>query len=117
MQQTVATENRIDTETFVEWAEEQTEKSTSMTSRVIVSNDEMTRFRLREGNSIEDIVLIKGKNTDTIRFEKDGQTRQFHAHRRNITFHDKTLIVRTKDGQEICRAGTGTKNKLGPFPL
>jgi hypothetical protein len=116
-QTTTPNEYRIDTGEFVEWCEIQAEKSRSTTSRVIVNNDEQVKFRLREADDIEDIILIKGKNVDTIRFEKNCESRQFHAHRRDFTFHDKTLIVRQPDGTEICRAGTGTRNKKGAFPL
>lgn len=108
---------KIDTETFVAWCKEQSEKSRSMTSRIIVNNDEMVKFRLREGDSIEDITLLKGENVDTLRFENEDEGTQFHLHKRDVTFHDKTLIVRHKSGQEMARAGTGTKNKKGPFPV
>lgn len=110
---------RVDTETFVNWCEEQAEKSRSLTSRIIVNDEEMVKFRLREGEVQDDIVLIKGDGADTLRFVRNGNVRQFHAHRRGFTFHDKTLIVRDGDvdGPEICRAGTGTRNQRGPFPV
>ena len=111
------TDRHMDKEQFVEWCKNQIPQSRSSTSRIIVNNDEMVRFRLREEGTPEDIVLIRSRNVDTIRFEKGDEVRGFHSHRREFTFHDKTMIVRTKDGQEICRAGTGTRNKKGPFPL
>ena len=115
--QTQTQTRRVDTDKFVDWCRAQIENSRSITSRIIANNDERVKYRIREGDSVEDIELLKGKNVDSIRFMKDGETRGFHAHRRKFTFHDKTMIVRTKDGQEICRAGTGTRNKKGPFPL
>lgn len=117
MATSIQADKRIDTEEFIAWCEQQAEQSQDSTSRIIVADDEMVKFRLREFDSVEDITLVKGKNVDTIRFEKGGRSRQFHAHRRDITLHAKTLIVRAGDGQEICRAGTGTRNKKGPFPL
>lgn len=107
----------LDANKFVDWCEAQTEHSRSTTSRIIVYNDDQVKYRLREGDDIEDITLIKCDETDIIRFTKNGESRQFMAHKRNFTFHDKTLIVRTRDGHEICRAGTGTRNKKGPFPV
>ena len=107
---------RIKTDEFVDWCERQAEQSRSMTSRIIHDGDDKVRFRLREEDTPEDIVLIKGKEVDTIRFEKGDTTKQYHAHKRDITMHDKTLIVRHSSGAEMCRAGTGTKNKRGPFP-
>jgi len=109
---------RLDTDEFVNWCEEQIDNSQSTTARVIVNNDEMAKFRIREDSDrgAEDITLIKGKNTDTIRFERNGNTRQFHLHRRDIDFGEKTLMVKS-DGMEVCRAGTGTRNKRGPFPV
>lgn len=111
--------NRINTNEFVQWCEDQIGKSRSTTSRIIANNDDEIRFRLREepGDDPEDVILIKGKSVDTIRFKRGDVSRQFHAHRREITLHDKTLIVRHSSGDEICRAGTGTKNKRGPFPV
>ena len=109
---------RLDTDKFVDWCEAQIDNSQCLTARVIVANDDMVRFRVREDSDrgAEDIVLIKGKNTDTIRFERGEETRQFHLHRRDIDFGDKTLMVKS-NGQEVCRAGTGTRNKRGPFPV
>lgn len=110
---------RVDANQFIEWCGRQIEQSRSNTSRIINNTDEEIRYRLREepGDEPEDIVLIKGKSVDTIRFKRGEDTRQFHAHRREITFHGKTMIVRHSNGCEICRAGTGTKNKCGPFPV
>lgn len=116
-------ENRIDTETFVEWCEQQAEQSMCLTARIIANGEhegrQIVRFRIRESvrDDPEDITLIKGKGTDTLRFKCGDDTRQFHLHRRNVTLHEKTLIVRAKDGEEICRAGVGTKNKRGAFPV
>jgi len=108
----------IDTETFVEWCEAQIEKSRCTTSRIIVNNDDQIKFRLRESErGPEDIVLLKGKSADTVRFVTTEDTRQFHAHKRDFTFHDKTMIVRHSSGAEMARAGTGTRNKRGPFPI
>ncbi len=109
---------RLDTDEFVAWCEAQIDNSRCMTARVIVNNDEMAKFRIREDNErgAEDITLIKGKNTDTIRFERGEKTRQFHLHRKDVDFGEKTLMVKA-DGVEVCRAGTGTRNKRGPFPV
>ncbi len=109
---------RIDTDEFVAWCEKQADQSRSMTARVIVNDGDTVRFRIRESSERgpEDIVLIKGKEVDTIRFENGDNTRQFHLNRRDITLAEKTLLVKD-DGREICRAGTGTKNKRGPFPV
>ena len=109
---------RVDTETFVAWCESQIPKSQSTTARIIANNDEMVKFRIREDSDRgpEDITLIKGKSADVLRFERGGETRQFRSHRRDITFADKTLMVKS-DGMEVCRAGTGTRNKRGPFPV
>ena len=117
MSQADSPDKRIDTDAFVAWCEEQVKQSRSRTSRIIVNDDEMVKYRLREGDSVEDIILLKGENTDTLRFDRDGEKRQFHAHRRDVTFHDKTLIVRHSSGEEMARAGTGTRNKKGPFPI
>ena len=112
------TRRHLDAEKFVEWCENQIPQSQSPSARIIVNNDDMIRFRLREESDyVEDIVVHKGREADSIRFEKNDEVRGFRSHRRSFTFHDKTMIVRTKDGQEICRAGTGTRNKKGPFPL
>ena len=110
---------RFDMNAFRSWCERQIELSRSTTSRVIVDDGETIRFRLREepGTPAEDIVFIRSENTDTIRFEKGDVVKSFHAHRRGVTFHEKTLIVRHKSGQEMYRAGTGTRNKCGPFPV
>jgi len=112
------TEYRIDREAFREWCERQTDYSRSPTARIIVIDEDTLRFRLREEtDDIADVVLMKGRDVDTIRFNRNGDVRQFHAHRREFTFGEKTLIVRDDDGREICRAGTGTKNRRGPFPI
>lgn len=110
-------DHRIDREAFEAWAERQMEQSRSPTSRIIKADDEGVRYRLREEGVPEDIVLLHGREVDTLRFEKGDDVRQFHAHRREFTFHGKTLIVRQPDGAEICRAGTGTRKRRGPFPL
>jgi len=109
---------RLDTEEFVSWCESQVDKSQSMTARIIVQDDDMVKFRIREDRERgpEDITLIKGKGTDTIRFEREDNKRQFHLHRRDVDLCDKTLLVKS-DGMEVCRAGTGTRNKRGPFPV
>jgi len=115
----------IDAEEFVEWAERQTEYSQCSTSRLITEGYEKEshqeyRFRLREGvrDAPEDIVLLKTGSADIIRFEYDGETKQFAAHKRQFEFHNKRLVVKTKDGEEtICTAGTGGKIQRGPFPL
>jgi len=108
---------RFDMNAFRSWCERQAELSRSMTARVIVDDGETIRFRIREEDTPEDIVFVRSDSTDTIRFEKGDETKQFHAHRRGVTFHDKTLIVRHESGQEMYRAGTGTRNKRGPFPV
>lgn len=93
------------------------------TARIIVNGEvdgtEMVKFRIRESvrDNPEDVILIKGREVDILRFESGSESTQFHIHKRDVTFHEKTLIVRTTDGREICRAGTGTKNKRGPFPI
>ena len=109
--------HRFDMNAFRSWCDRQTELSQSTTARVIVDDGETIRFRIREEGTPEDIVFIRSDNTDTIRFEKGDKTKQFHAHRRGVTFHEKTLIVRHESGQEMYRAGTGTRNKCGPFPV
>lgn len=104
---------------FEAWAERQIENSVSTTARFIVNDDDEIKFRIREGfgDPTEDIHLIRGKDVDTLRFIKDGETvAQFHAHRRKFSFTDKTLIVRHKDGSEICRCGTTSTAHKGPFP-
>ena len=108
---------RFDMNAFRSWCGRQADLSRSTTARIIVDDGETVRFRIREEGTPEDIVFIRSDNTDTIRFEKGDKTKQFHAHRRGVTFHDKTLIVRHKSGAEMYRAGTGTRNKLGPFPV
>lgn len=109
----------VDTDEFRDWCDRQAKLSRSMTARVIMDDGETIRFRIREGEggAPEDIVLIKGDGTDTIRFEKGDDVKVFHAHRRDITLHEKTLIVRHESGAEMYRAGTGTPNKRGPFPV
>ena len=109
---------RLDTEKFVEWCERQIENSQSTTARIIAHNDDKIRFRIRERSDRgpEDIVLTKGKQVDSIKFERGGETRGFHLHRRDVKLADKTLLVKT-NGEEMCRAGTGTRNKCGPFPV
>ena len=108
---------RFDIDAFRSWCDRQAELSRSTTARTIVDDGKTIRFRIREEGTPEDIVFMRSDNTDTIRFEKGDKTKQFHAHRRGVTFHDKTLIVRHKSGQEMYRAGTGTRNKRGPFPV
>ena len=112
------TDWRLDTEKFVEWCEQQIKNSKAPSARIIAHNDEMIRFRIREqtDRGPEDIVLIKGKEVDSIKFERGEETRGFHLHRRDVKLADKTLLVKT-DGVEMCRAGTGTRNKRGPFPV
>jgi len=109
---------RLDTGSFVEWCEKQIENSRSSTARVIANDGDIVRFRIREetDRGPEDIVLIKTQDADLLRFERAEETRQFALHRRDVTLADKTLIVKT-DGLEVCRAGTGTRNKRGPFPV
>jgi hypothetical protein len=117
--------SRIDHEEFVEWCERQMPRSVSPTTRFIVKNDAKVKFRIREErDAVHDIVLIKGDEADTIRFESSGrgvegrdtERRQFHTHKRNIRFAEFTLIVETEDGREICRAGTTSAKRLGAFP-
>jgi len=113
---------RIDVDKFREWCEKQIENSCSPTARIITDfnygDGDQIRFRIREepGESPEDIVLIRGKEVDTLRFEKGENMRQFHAHRRDFTMTDKTLTVRSH-GREITRASTGTKGRRGGFPV
>jgi len=89
-----------------------------MTARVISDTDDEIRFRIREeaGRGPEDIILHKGKEVDTIRFKRGDHTTQYHLHRRDVNLCEKTLLVKS-DGMEVCRAGTGTRNKRGPFPV
>lgn len=109
---------RVDTDQFIDWCEEQSEKSRSSTARYIGEYEGEHRCRIREEREPEDIVLAKGRDVDVIRFEKGDETRQFAGHRRDFEFHDKTLIVRDKKtGQRITSAGTGTRNRRGPFPI
>jgi len=117
MVRTTTDDRRIDRDAFREWAEEQMPKSRSTTARIIVDDEDQIKFRIREEDEPEDIVVIDAGGADYIRFTKGDEHRQFGAHRRDVTFHDKTLIVRTEDGREICRAGTGTKTRKGPFPV
>jgi len=112
---------RIDREEFIAWCEEQTEKSRSLSSRLITRSEEKVHFRLREGEredgAPEDIVLVDAGDADLLKFIHGDDHRQFASHRRKVTFHDKTLIVRSEEGDEICRAGTGTRQTRGPFPV
>jgi len=103
---------------FKNWCAEQIDNSRDMTARFIIDDEDHVKFRIREASGVEDIEFIREENTDVLRFSSERGTRQFMSHRRTVTFHDKTLIVRTgDDGQEICRAGTGTANQKGPFPV
>lgn len=109
---------KIDTEQFVEWCQRQSEMSRSSTARYIVEYEGQHRCRIREEETPEDVVLVKGKNADTVRFEKEDKIRQFRAHRRDFEFHNKTLIVRDKKTEKrITSAGTGTRRRRGPFPV
>jgi len=115
--------NRLETEAFIEWCEQQIEQSQSITARIIKGADgesDEIRFRLREEGSRgpEDIILIKGKNADTIRFKRGEKVDQYHLHRRRVTLSEKTLTVRDKKHNlEITRAGTGDQQQRGPFPV
>ena len=111
------TSRRVDLDAFRDWCEQQAEKSRDSTARLIVDGDDHIKFRIREHDEIEDIELIRSKGADVLRFTSDSGSRQFMSHRREFTFHDKTLIVRADTGEEICRAGTGTRNKKGAFPV
>ncbi len=118
MQTLLASDRRLDRKAFLNWCERQADQSRSRTARIIRADDEAVRFRIREETERgpEDIILVKGKEVDIIRFERGETSQQFHLHRRDVKICDKTLIV--QDGEyEICRAGTGTKNKRGPFPI
>ena len=108
---------KVDADSFRDWCEAQIENSRDTNARFIVDSEDKIKFRIREFDRVEDITLIRDNDADVLRFTAEGESRQFMSHRRKITFHDKTLIVRTKDGDEICRAGTGTKNKKGAFPV
>jgi hypothetical protein len=116
---THADAHRFNINKFRSWCDRQKELSRSTTARIIIDDGETVRFRLREesGTPPEDIVFIRSENTDTIRFEKGDSVKSFHAHRRGVTFHEKTLIIRHKSGEAMYRAGTGTRNKRGPFPV
>jgi len=123
--------HRFDLDAFIAWAESQMETSNDPFARFICKEYEMDngnkmwKFRLREScrDSCEDIMLIRGDSTDTIRFDFGVDTRQFHAHRRNLRFTDRTLKVMTdgstacKPNTTICTAGTTTTHMRGPFPL
>lgn len=110
--------DRLDTDEFIDWCERQAENSRSSTARYIGEHEGEHKCRIREEKPPEDIVLVKGKNVDTVRFEKGDESRQFHLHRRDIELHDKTMIVRDKKtGKRITSAGTGTRKRRGPFPL
>lgn len=93
------------------------ELSRSSTARIIVDDGELIRFRIREEGTPEDIIFRRGRGTDIIRFEKGDNVKQFHSHRREATLHEKTLIIRHESGDEMYRAGTGTRNQRGPFPV
>jgi len=108
---------RFDVSAFRDWCESQIDTSQSMTARFIIDDDDHLKFRIREASGVEDIELIREDGADILRFSSERGTRQFMSHRRTVTFHDKTLIVRTDDEQEICRAGTGTRKQKGPFPV
>lgn len=110
-------DRRIDRDDFRDWAKAQIPQSRSTTARIIVDDEKRTKFRIREEHPPEDIEVIDAGGADYIRFTKGDDRRQFAAHRKDVTFHDKTLIVRTKDGREVCRAGTGTRTRKGPFPV
>jgi len=118
---------RFSLEAFIEWCERQQETSVSPSARFICEDYEMGngnkmwKFRLRESarDAPEDVVFIRGADTDTLRFNYGEETRQFHAHRRDIRFTERTLTVYADNGAEMCRAGTTTtrNRRRGPFPL
>jgi len=110
-------EHRIDRDAFRDWCERQVDYSRSPTARIIVADADRLRFRIREDDDVEDILLLKGRDVDTVRFEKNDESRQFHAHRREFTFHEKTLIVRQPDATAIVRAGTSAGRQRGAFPV
>lgn len=109
-------ENRhIDVEEFVEWCESQAEMSISSTARYIGEHDGVHTCRIREEGVPEDIQLVKSKGADSIRFKK---MKQYRLSRREVEFHDKTMIIKDrKTGKAMTRAGTGTKDRRGPFPF
>jgi hypothetical protein len=117
---------RFDLQKFIEWCERQQETSLDSLARFICEGREMDNgnrmwmFRLRESvrDAPEDVVFIRGADTDTLRFNCGDETRQFHAHRRDIRITERTLAVHADNGAEMCRAGTTTtRNRRGPFPL
>jgi hypothetical protein len=110
-------ERRYDAAALREWCEAQIDKSRDTTARFIIDDDDHMKFRIREASGVEDIEFIREDGVDVLRFSSERGTRQFMSHRREVTTHDKTLIVRAGDGQEICRAGTGTSKRKGPFPV
>ena len=120
-----ADDMRIDRDAFVEWAERQLPRSISTTARIIKNDEDEVRFRLREErDAVHDIILHKGREADMIHFEASDigddevERRSFSVHRRNIRLTDKTLIVETKEGREICRAGTyDSRSRRGAFPI
>jgi len=115
---------RFNLDTFISWAESQTETSNDGLAQFMFKEYEMDngnkmwRFRLRETcrSNPEDIVFIRGDSVDTIRFEFGDSSRQFHAHKRNLRFTDRRLKVMT-DGVTVCTAGTTKTSQRGPFPL
>jgi hypothetical protein len=115
---------RFDLDAFVAWAESQMETSNDPFARFICKEYEMDngnkmwKFRLREScrDSCEDIMFIRGDSVDTIRFDFGGDTRQFHAHKRNVRFTNQRLKVKV-DGTTLCTAGTNDTSQRGPFPL
>jgi len=118
---------RLSLEAFIEWCERQQETSIDPLAQFICEDydmdngNKMWKFRLRESprDAPEDIVFIRGADTDTLRFNYGEKTRQFHAHRRDFRFTERTLTVYADNGAEICRAGTTTtrNSRRGPFPL
>lgn len=109
---------RLDTGAFIDWCERQVDQSRSPTARYVGKHNNEHRCRIREEGTPEDIVLVKGKDVDTIRFEKGDKVKQYHMHRRDVELHRKTMIIRDKKtGDRINSAGTGTKKRRGPFPL
>lgn len=109
---------------FVSWAEDQIENGTDPNARFVARSMEIDNgnkiwkvwLRVAARNTPEEIVFIRGDEVDTLRFNCGDETRQFHSHKRDVSFSERTLKVQT-DGITICEAGTTSTGRRGSFPV
>lgn len=120
------TEHRIDLDAFVEWCESQKEHAFGNPRFLLRPEEEpkdwdlenvTARFVLRDIRGLEKISFVRGRQVDTIIFKHDNDEKRFHAHRHDVTFTDRNIIIRhRKTERELTRAGTSNPGR-GAFPV